>query len=277
MRRRHCFDERRLVVGVFHDGHSRQDVAAAEHFVGHAVDDLLEAEVLDCAMVDFCPVAVSQSDQKHLHQPAFDGAGEARVWLHAVAHHHVIGLEGQAIEVDGKAFGGSAHHDRFHARSDGAADGFFGNAIRLDELPLSFGRAAAVAAHRRHDERLRAEAIQMIDRSGENDRDIGDAAASGRNRHRLAGQQLLAQVEPGKLRLNLAPHVDDAGGVECLPKAEDFWKRGHRKNPRRDHAVYAGRNPDKRHPITPRCSVSSATLGHGDCKGKMACGSSVAR
>ena len=99
---RHGLDPRRLVVGVFDDGQPGQDVALREHFGGHAADDLVEAEVLDRAVIDLRPFAVAQPDQQHLHQAAFDRAGEAGVRLDAVADQHVIGLEGQAVEVDRK-------------------------------------------------------------------------------------------------------------------------------------------------------------------------------
>ena len=62
-----------------------------------------------------------------------------------------------AVEVDRKAFRRAADDDGFHARADRAADELLGDAVGFDELPLSFGGSAAVAAHGRHDERLRAE------------------------------------------------------------------------------------------------------------------------
>ncbi len=145
-------DARRLIVSVFHHRQAGQDVAAAEHFAGHAADDLLETEILDGAVVDLRPFAVAQADQEHFHQAAFDRAGKARVRLDAVANHDVVGFEGQAVEVDRKAFGGAAQNDRFHTGADRAAGKLFRHAVRLDQFPLTFGRAAAVAAHRRHKE-----------------------------------------------------------------------------------------------------------------------------
>ena len=49
-----------------------------EHFAGHAADDLVEAEVLDRAVIDLRPFALAQADQEHLHQAAFDRAGKSR-------------------------------------------------------------------------------------------------------------------------------------------------------------------------------------------------------
>ena len=73
--------------------------------------------------------------------------------------HHVIGLEGVLVEVDGNALGGAADDHRLHARPDRAAAELLGDAVAFEDLALPFGRAAAVAAHRRHDERLGAERL----------------------------------------------------------------------------------------------------------------------
>ena len=65
-----------------------------------------------------------------------------------------------------------------------------GDAVGLEELPLSFGRSAAVAAHGRHDERLGAQALEMFDDRPGDDGDIGDAAAAGGDRPRSAPAEL---------------------------------------------------------------------------------------
>ena len=147
--------------------------------------------------------------------------------LDAVADQHVIGLEGQAVEVDRKPLGRAADDDRFHAGADRAADELLGDAVGLEELPLSFGGAAAVAAHGRHDERLGAQALEVFDDRPDDRGDIGDAAAAGGDGHALARPDLLAQLQPRKLPVDLARHVLDAGGVERLAEAEDFGEVGH--------------------------------------------------
>ena len=155
---------------------------------------------------------------------------------------HVIGLEGQAIEMDRKtrdcgagvspawAVGTAAKtadDDRLDAGADRAADERLGDAVAFEHLPLPFGRAAAVAAHGGHDERFCPEALQMFDNRPGDRGDIGDAAAAGGNGHALARPDFLAQVEPRKLGMDLARHVFDAGGVESLAEAEYFRKSGH--------------------------------------------------
>ena len=100
----HGLDPRRLVVGVLDDGQPGQDMAAGEHFRGRAADDLVEAEILDRAVIDLRPLALAQPDQEHFHQSAFDRAGEAGMRLDAVADQHVIGLEGRPVKMDRKPF-----------------------------------------------------------------------------------------------------------------------------------------------------------------------------
>ena len=138
--------------------------------------------------------------------------------LHAVADQHVIGLEGRPVKANIKAFGRPADDDGFGARSDGAADELFGDAVGFDEPALSLGRAAAVASHGRHNERLCAEARQMLDNRLGNDGDVGDSAAAGGDGHALAGPHFLAQVQPGKLRRT-------SPGTSSTRVESNVWRR----------------------------------------------------
>ena len=114
---------------------------------GDAADDLVEAVILGRVVIDLGPGGLAQADQQHLHQAAFDGGGEVRVRLDAVADQHVVGLHGEAIEMERKAFGGAADDDGLRAGADGAADGRLGDAVGFQQAALAFGGAAAVAAH----------------------------------------------------------------------------------------------------------------------------------
>ena len=67
---------------------------------------------------------------------------------------HVVGLEGVAVEMDREAFRRAADHHGLHAGADRAADERLGDAVRLEDFLLPFGRGAAVAAHGRDDKRL---------------------------------------------------------------------------------------------------------------------------
>ena len=149
-----------LVVGVFDDADARDDAALGEHLAGHAADDLAEAVVQDRPVIDLRPFVLAQADQHHLHQARFDIADEIRVRLDAADDQHVIGAEGVLVEMDRKAFRRLADDDRLHARPDRAAAIRLGDAVAFDQLALPFGRAAAVAAHRRHDERLGAQRLE---------------------------------------------------------------------------------------------------------------------
>ena len=217
-------DPGRLVVSVLDDGQPGQDVAASHYFGGHAANDPVEAEVADRAVIDRCPRAVAQADQQHFHQAAFDRADERGVRLDAIADQNMVGLEGQAVEMDRETLRRPADNHRFHVRADRATDGSFGNAVGLDEPPLAFGRSAAVAAHGRHDEWAGAEAPEVLDDRPHHENDVGDAAAAGRNGHGLAWPNRLAQVEPRQLGMDLGGHVVDPRGVEGLANAEDLRK-----------------------------------------------------
>ena len=162
--------------------------------------------------------------------------------------HHVVGSEGVLVEMDGKAFGRLAHDDRLHARANRAAAELLGDAVALDQPALPLGRAAAVAAHRRHDERLRAERLQMLDRRLDDDCDIGDAAAAGGDRHALPRLDALGQVQLRQLRFDRRGDVCNLLRLERLPDAEDLGVGGHGEayliaNGRDDYRNYMLRFP----------------------------------
>ena len=119
--------------------------------------------------------------------------------LHAAHHQHVIGPEGVLIKMNRKTLRRLAHDHRFHARPDRAAAIGLGDSVTFDQPALPLGRAAAVAAHRRHNERLRPQRLKMLHRRLDDQGDIGDAPAAGRNRHALPRLDLLGQIEPGQL------------------------------------------------------------------------------
>jgi len=147
----------RFIVGVLDDADSGDDAAFGEDFAGDAADDLTEAVVHDGAVIDFCAFVLAQADEHHFHQARFDIADEIRMRLDAADDEHVIGAEGVLIEMHGKAFGGLADDDGFHAGADGAAAVALGDAVAFDELALAFGSAAAVATHGGDDKGLSAE------------------------------------------------------------------------------------------------------------------------
>ena len=140
--------------------------------------------------------------------------------LDPVDHQHVIGLVGEAVEVDGKAFSRAADDDRLHGGADRTLDELFGDPVRLDHFPLSFGRSAPVAPHRRNDERPGAKPFEMVhDRSGDQV-DIGHPPTTGGDRHALARLDLLGQLQTRQLGMHFAGQVVQAGSLELLPEVK---------------------------------------------------------
>src|SRR5262249_36922190 len=85
--------------------------------------------------------------------------------------------------------------DDLHRGANGRADEIFGDAVAFEHAELPLGRRAAVAAHRRNEERLRSEIAQMLHGAFENQRDIRDAAAARRQSDGLAALDLAAEIQ----------------------------------------------------------------------------------
>ena len=68
------------------------------------------------------------------------------------------------VEHDGIAFRRAAERDDFHRGADRGADEGLGDAVAFEDLALPLGRAAAVAAHGRHEERLGAQVLEELRR-----------------------------------------------------------------------------------------------------------------
>ena len=96
----------------------------------------------------------------------------------------------------------------------------FGDAVRLQHLPLPFGRAAAVAAHRRHDEWLGAKLFQMPDDRSDDLRNIGDATTPASDGDALAWTNRVAKLQLGELPLDFAGNIGDPRPFEFLANPE---------------------------------------------------------
>ena len=148
--------------------------------------------------------------------------------LDAVADHHVIGLEGQAVEVDGKALGRAAHHDGFHARADrdsrpnasvmpyDSSSRRCPSAVPPPWLPMAGTTNGSAPRPSRCSTIARVIAAMLAMPR------LPAVTAT-----LCPGRTLSAQVQPRKLRLDLGRHVVDAGGVERLADAEDLGKSDH--------------------------------------------------
>ena len=175
------------------------------------------------------PARLAQADEQHLHQAALDGGGEVGVRLDAVADQDVVGLHGEAIEVQRHALGSVADDDGFRAGADGAAHGRLGDAVGFQHAALAFGGAAAVAAHGGDQEGPRTEAAEVLDGRAEDGDDVGDAAAAGGDGHALAGPQRPLQLEAGQFGVDRRGDIRDAGSLEGLADAEDLREFGHQR------------------------------------------------
>ena len=148
-------------------------------------------------MVDRRAGTLTQPYQHHLHQTAFDVSYELRVWSDSIAHHDVIGAKRVLVEMDRESFGRLADDDRLHACTNRASTEPFVDSVGFDDLQLSLDRATPVATHRRYEERLGAEALQVIDQGFDDVSNVGDSPASHRNRDGLAGFDAVAERQAG--------------------------------------------------------------------------------
>ena len=79
--------------------------------------------------------------------------------------------------MDRKALAVVADDDRLHGGRIGAPTKALGDAVAFEHLALALRRAAAVAAHRRDDDRHRPQAPKVIADRLDDDGDVCDAAA----------------------------------------------------------------------------------------------------
>ena len=172
-------------------------------------------------MIDLGPFVLAQADEHHLHQAAFDVADEARVRLDAVADQHVVGLEGVAVEVDGKPSAVWPTTTVSMLERIGQPQNASVMPYEVEHLALPLGRAAAVAAHGRHDERLAAQRLEVLDDRLGDQVDVGDAAAAGGDGHGLAGLDPRRELQLFELRARLGGHVGHLGRRELLPQAKN--------------------------------------------------------
>ena len=143
-------------------------------------------------------------------------AGEAGVRLDAAADQHVVGLEGEAVEMDREAFGRAGRRRPSPSWSGSGSRRILGDAVGFHHLPLALGGAAAVAAHGRNDEGPAPQPLEMLDDRAKDDGDIGDAAAAGGDGHGLARPDPL-QLQPGKLGWTSA-------GTSAIRRLSKRWR-----------------------------------------------------
>ena len=224
---RNRFDPSRLVVGVLENGKSPADTTLIEDFSSHTADNLIKTVIDDRSVVDLRPFVFAKPDEHHLHQPAFDGAGEPSVCLNASRDEDVVGFVGMPIKVDRKPFGRFGNDHRFHAGSDLTAAKLGRDLVTPQNLELAFGRTATVTAHRGDDERLRPQLPQVLDQRFENQRNVADPTTARSDGHRFTGPDSLVELQPFQRGLRRLNNVGNNRSVEMLVDAKESGPSGH--------------------------------------------------
>ena len=104
-----------LLVGVLHDGHSKQDARPLENDGQELPDDAVESEVRESAVVDLRAFAFAHADQEHFRQAALDLPLEVGVGLYPVEDDDMVRLGCVAVDEDRDALGRLSQQDRLHA------------------------------------------------------------------------------------------------------------------------------------------------------------------
>jgi hypothetical protein len=172
-------------------------------------------------VINLGPLVLAQTDEHHLHQPAFDVADEIGVGLDAIADHDMVGAECLAVEMDVESFGSLANDHGFHTGPDRTTAELLGHAIGRQHRALAFGRAAPMTPHGGHNEGHRAQSLHNVDHRLGDDVDVRHAPTAHGDRHTLAGLDRLIQAQLLKLLAHLARNVSHARALECLSQAKD--------------------------------------------------------
>ena len=209
----------------------------------------------------------AEPDRTDLGQTALDLAAEVGVRLDAVDEQDVVSLQSGGAGVHRYLVDG-ADLLNIHARNHRHADRLASDAIAGKQVPLTFGRGTAVAAHRRHDERIAAGFTDGITARAQYGRHVGHPAAAGgdgdtvvecdaiHDRLQLganSGRNLL----DGKLG-RFVRGVDPLAGVQqrkLEPNVRAQFGREHRDS----HRPYRSRTP-RRRPIRPKGPLPAGDL-----------------
>ena len=162
---------------------------------------------------------LAQANGHHLHQAAFIGTAEGGMGLDAVEEDDAVRLRGVLVhEHRLVTHAGNADLHRLHGTLHRAAHGFLSDAVVLEDLELTLGGGAAVAAHSRHNVRLGAFGFDKIHNGAGHQGIVVDAAAAAGNGDLLAGLDLAADLGAVQFPGDNAGNVTfgDAGLVKVL-------------------------------------------------------------
>src|SRR5262249_41275272 len=111
-----------------------------------------------------------------------------------------------------------------HGRLDGCADKLFCHAVAFDDVALPGGGAAAMAAHRRNQEGPGIYFLEILRHCPQNQGDIGNAPAPGRERHALAGPDGALQIQSFESFADGMIDILDPGPFKLLTNANQLGK-----------------------------------------------------
>ena len=139
-------------------------------------------------------VLLAEADGHHFHQAALIPPAVGRVRLDTVEEEDAVGGRRVAVDADrAAAHGAFPDLDRVHAAEHRAAHGFLRDAVAGQTIALTLARRAAVAAHGRDDERLRAAVLQELDDRAREVAVAVDPAAAAGERDAHSGPDAAAQ------------------------------------------------------------------------------------
>ena len=121
---------------------------------------------------------LAHADHHHLRQAALDRSRKTGVQLHTIHDQYTGRLIAVAVHPD-VTRRHAAHSDALHAGPNRHSHRGFGNAQRLDHLPLALGGGTVVGAHTGDNERLSSPRTQPVASGLDNLGDVRDPPAPG--------------------------------------------------------------------------------------------------
>ena len=213
------------MVRIFEDGQAANHLSRLQHAAAHRADDVLEAEPLSVRVVLLRARKLPQADGHHLHEAAFDSAGERRMPLHARHDHHGVGRMRFRIHEDLDPIVGRAKRYDVGATDDGAAHGLFGNPKMSEDFRLSLRSRSTMTSHRGKNKWRHRVSAPVLHDAVDDGRDIGDAAASNADGDASAGPKPRREVAAIELVARLYPDIANAEVREILANDEQAgWK-----------------------------------------------------
>ena len=154
-------DPQCLVEGIFDQADACENFSGRKD-VGRTWRDQLPQSVNPEVVNGTGALELSQANKRHLHQAAFIASVKIGVWLDPVDKDRAVGLVDVTVHEKPARQVSARQLDDVHGGTNRRADCRLGDAVRLQNRRLPFGRRSAVASHRRYNERLRAPCLQVI-------------------------------------------------------------------------------------------------------------------